>query len=236
MAKRKHFTREDLNEKQSAWLDAYIEGGATRNAATQAVKMVYGYNDNAASTHAGRMLKNEKIRDVLVEEVGASFAATAVLAAERLAEILTTGMFFGQAVKPSDGMKAIREGLDRGIGPLAHIQKIHMEHDIGPNSVKELRAAILGELGKLPETERRAFLSQMNPGGVIDAEYEEIDPAAPWGYKSDGTPKKKPGAHITKRYLPGPEATKPATISNRIDKLRKRAAERVKEKANGTSS
>src|SRR5690606_39345869 len=65
---RKRYTREDLNEKQAAFVDGYIEAGGNRHAATKLVKEIWGYDGNAASVKACELLRNEKIRDVLHNE------------------------------------------------------------------------------------------------------------------------------------------------------------------------
>lgn len=247
MTKKKVFTRADLNEKQERFVDRYIELGGSREAATTAVKEIYGYSAHAACGHAGRMLKNEKIRDVLAEETTASFAVLGVVAAERLSEILMTGMWFGQAVKPTDGMRAIREGLDRGVGPLEHLHRLHANLQVeGGGSIKELRAEVIQELGKLDPAMRSNLLLQFAPELAVDADFEAIDPDAPWGYKQDGTPKAKPGAPPTKnegkRLLPEPEAYRPPIIdeleqrkSNIKKRVRKRMIEEIEQKKEATN-
>lgn len=244
MAQRKRFTRADLTDNQAAWLDRYIEYGASREAATRAIIDVYGYDPRPASAAATRMLKNEKIQDVIVEEAGASFAALGLVATERLADILLTGQWFGQTVKPSDGLKAIKEGIDRGVGPLAHIQKIQMEGEINVGSAKELRAQIIQEMAKLSVSDKQVLLSQFPDvmESIQDAEFEEIeqlDPEAPWGRRKDGTPCAKPGRPVEeKRVLPGPDAYKPEIVSDlekRKRVLKEKAMKRIKE-ATGAGS
>lgn len=235
MATRKKFTRNDLNEKQNAFVDEYIARGGSRAAATDAMMVVYGYDKPNASSAANRMLKNERIRDVLVEETVASFAALGVLAAEKLADILITGQWFGQPVKPSDGLKAISRALERGVGPVAQITEMNVRHEVENLSAKELRAEIVSELRKLPDNDRAQFLQMLGgEDNIIDVEAVEVDPKAPWGRKENGVPKRKPGAKPQeKRLLPGPDAYRPekqTDLQIRIKNLKERKRRQLQAK------
>ena len=229
---RRKYTREDLNEKQRLFVDGYIEAGGNRLAATRLVEEIWGYDSKTSSVKATQLLKMEKIRDVLHNETYASFAALAVVANERLSDILLTGMWFGQKVKPSDGMRAIREAMDRA--GLAVVHQHHLEITDG-RTPKELRGEIANMLSEMPEADRREFAKSLgyDPGEVIDATFEElqevvsVDPAAPFGYKVDGTPRKKPGGprpskDAEKRILPGPDAYKPEPEKPEYVKVRER--------------
>ena len=228
---KKRYTREDLTEKQVQWIDRFVELGGTRSAATAAVKMVYGYDGNAASVQAGRMLKNQKIQDELIDECVATFAAGAILATDKLIDILENGMWFGQPVKPNDGLKAISMMMERGIGPIAQLHEHNHNHQVDSLTTKELRSAIAGELRKLPDAERAIVLKQLGGGDVIDVDAVEVDPEAPWGRKNDGKPKQKPGPEKQqKRVLPGPEAYKPAAPNPVKDRIARIKARKLKEK------
>lgn len=221
MAKRA--TRDDLNEKQQAFVDSYIARGGTRAGATEAVIEVYGYEPSAASSAAYRMLKNQKIMDVIVDEAVTSFAALAVVGVDKLTEILTTGQWFGQPVKPNDGLKAISQALERGVGPIAHVHKVDVNHT-SDMSVKELRAGIAEELRKLPDQDRATFVKMLGGDQIIDVDAVAVEPAAPWGRTEEGVAKQKPGRKaIEKRLLPGPDAHRPeekTDLQKRIEAIK----------------
>ena len=235
--KTKRFTRADLNEKQEGFVDYYMAAGGTREGATAAVQVVYGYEGNAASSKATQLLKHEKIRDVIVEETLASFAAMGALAADKLMEVLDTGQWHGQAVKPSDGLKAIGQALERGIGPIAHVHKHTHEHELEGKTGKELRAAVIGELRKLEDHDRSAMLQAIGiapDAEIVDVDAIEVDPDAPWGRKKDGTPKAKPGkprelvpVHKQSRYYEPP----PTDLQVRIAQIKKKKMQAKRKKA-----
>lgn len=232
MAKGKRFTRDDLTDKQLAFVDEYIARGGTRPGATEAAMVAYGYERETASQQASRLLKHEKVRDVIVEETLASFAALGAMAADKLVEILETGMWFGQAVKPSDGLKAIQQALERGIGPIAHIHEHNVNHELDGKTGKELRAAVVAELRKLPDRDRATMLQAIGispDAKVIDVDAVEVDPDAPWGRKNDGTPKEKPGAKKQLFGKPAPPAKPSDNLAQRIAaiKAKKLAAKRA---------
>lgn len=231
MARPRKFSRSDLTDKQEKFLDAYIASGGSREAATHAVIAVYGYEKQAASAQASRLLKSDKIRDCLSEEVFTSQAAMAFVAQERLNEILTTGMWFGQPVKAADGLKAVAQALDRGGFAIA--KSVEMNLTVEDNrSQKEMLAEVRGMFAQLSDTEKAALLQAIGrtEAEVMDADFEVIDPQAPWGRKDDGTPKQKPGAKpIEKRILPGPDAYRPVAkdhIAELKDRIRKRKLKR----------
>ena len=142
------YSRDDLSEKRAAFLDAYLASGGDRTAATHAVMQLYGYPKRQASQYAARLLKDEKIRSILAEEAGTSFAATAWLASERLAEILATGQWFGQVVKPGDGLKAIKDALDRGGFAIAKMVDVRVTDDTkSPQEKLAEVKAMLNQLG-----------------------------------------------------------------------------------------
>lgn len=218
MAKTKY---ESLSEKQQAWVDEYIARGGSRSAATDAVVSVYGYEPRIATSYASRMLRNDNIREVLGDMTIASFAPLAVLANEQLVEMLTTGLWHGQIVKPSDGLKAIKEVLERGIGPVVQKRELEITDN---RSLKEVQASLVDKLSQLTDDDKRKL--GLSIGQAIDAEFEAVDPAAPWGRKKDGTAKQKPGVPaIEKRVLRGPDAFKPE-IKSELAKMKARIKER----------
>lgn len=225
-----------LTAKQRQFLEAYIQAGGDRSAATQIVMDVYGYERQPACVMATRLLKNDKIREALFHATFESFAASAFIAQERLMEILTTGTWFGQPVKPGDGLKAIQKALDRGGHAIATKIDIDVKDE---RSVQELRAAVAEKLQALPVEDRKEFLlAQGIPAAelhiaeqeVQDAEFEMIDPKAPFGRKANGAPKRKPGPKPRKRHLPGPDAVRP-DMRTEIAKIRERMKKRKRAQA-----
>ena len=207
---------EDLNEKQQRFIEEYIARGGGRLSATEAVEVVYGYDRRAATSAATRLLKNDKIKAVLADLTISSFAPLAVAANERLIEIITTGEWFGQKVKPSDGLKAIKEVFERGIGPVATKHEIEV-HD--NRSINEIKASLAEKMAQLGPDEKKMMASLL--GNAIDVPFEEvgpngagIDPAAPWGRCADGSARQKPGAKPHKRLLGGPLAYTPEAKSD----------------------
>ncbi len=189
-------TRDDLTEKQQKFVDMFVDLGGTREAATDAYMVAYGQDNKAyASRSAGRLLKDEKIQQVLVDETVSSFSAQAVIAADKLGDIIQTGMWHGQPVKPNDGLKAIAMALERSIGPIALLHKHQHEHQIAEVPPEQLRAQIFQELAQLSDADKALFLDTLKgDNDVIDLEAITVDPEAPWGRTKDGTPKQKPGA------------------------------------------
>lgn len=204
---------EDLTEKQQKFVELYVSMGGTREAATEAYMLAFGQdNKSYASRSAGRLLKDQRVQEVLVDETVSSFSAQAVIAADKLGDIIQTGMWFGQAVKPNDGLKAISMALERSVGPIAMLHKHEHEHSTGDMSPEQIRSQIFQELALLSDADKHQFLTLLKGDDtVIEIEALEVDPDAPWGRKKDGTPKEKPGreANAGKRVLPGPEAYKP---------------------------
>ena len=229
---KQRYTRDDLTDKQKEWLDRFIELGGTRQAATTAAKIAYGYTDNSASVQAYKLLRNEKIQEILVDECVATFAAGAVMATEQLVDVVTTGQWHGQIVKPGEGLKAISILIERGIGPIAQIHEHRHNHEIESLSPKELQGKVIEELRKLPDQDRAAMLAQLGGGEIIDVDAVEVDPEAPWGRKKDGTPKQKPGRekHKGKRVLPGPQAYKPEPSDPVKDRIARIKAKKLKQK------
>lgn len=239
----KTVTYEDLKPEHQAFIDNYILNGGSRDAATTAVQVVYGYDRDNATRYAGRLLQNKRIIAVLREKTLSTFAALHVMAAEKLAEVIDTGMWHGQKVKPSDGLKAIKEALERGIGPVVHRQEIEVTDN---RSLTELKAHVVNQLSQLSDADKREFAAKLGLA-AIDADFAPveptIDPAAPWGRKKDGTPRAQPGTK--KIFLPGPEAVKPEDYKNDIEAVRARLKRRAldnrskaanKEKASEQSS
>lgn len=213
---------DDLPENHRNFIDEYIKRGGSRTAATEAVMAVYGYDRKTATVYANRLLKHKNILAVLRDLTIASFAPAAVAANEQLVEILTTGMWHGQKVKPSDGLKVIKEVLERGIGPVVHKSELEV-HD--NRSLQEVKAAIVQKLENLSPEDRALIVGRL--GGAIDVEVAEvggIDPEAPWGRKVDGAPKEKTGRK-GKRLLPGPDAHRPRSVMTVAD-LKARVKER----------
>ena len=219
------YTRDDLNEKQRKFVDLYIECGGDRQMATANYMAIWEQPDKrTASSAVSRLLKNPKIKDVLADECVASFAALAVVATDKLADMLITGMWHGQPVKATDGLKAIKMAMERSIGPVITQTNITVDDK---RSAKEIKAEIIQELKSLSDTDKAAMLQALESKGlVIDIEAEEvIDPAAPWGRKKDGRAAKKPGRKNEKRRLPGPDAHNPEA-RGKLKTLRERIKER----------
>lgn len=238
--RRKTYTREDLNEKQEKWLDGYLARGGTRIAATEAYMAAYDIDDKAqASRAASRLLKHEKIQDILVEEAKASFPDLAVQAVESLQEMQQTGMSFGQPIKPADMIKINNLLLERALGPLTQVHQHEHSHHTEELSGSDLMKAVIGEIRKMPVSDRQAIVRalQHEMPNVIEADFEEVDPEAPYGRKKDGAPQKKRGRPpVEKRILPGPEAYKPPVTTAYEDRVAAIKAKKLREARNADKS
>lgn len=236
------YTIDDLTDQQREFVEKYMESGGDRAAARDIVKQVYNCTTEASVTSTTyRLLNSDKIKDVMADRVLTSFAPMAVTAANALNEMIETGMWHGQIVKPADAIRAITKVLDRGIGSVVN----HTEHHIkDERSREELEQAVKDKINQLSETDRRKLISE----GVIDADFTEVsdisevvDPAAPRGRKSDGSARQRPGRKPEKRRLPGPDAFIPETDSKSdvdmvrtlINKKKRAAAEEVTRNDNG---
>jgi hypothetical protein len=210
----------DMNPQMQRFIDAYFELGGTRAAATEAVKIAYSYTGNQASVQANKLLKIERVQKVMAAMSATSFAPLAVLAFDQLKDILETGMWHGQKVKPADGLKVMKEVFERGIGKVADKTEVDI---VDVRSVEQIKSALFEKLQLLNPEEKQALAMRLTPEAPIDAEFvaiKAIDPAAPWGRKPDGTPKQKPGIQ-PKRVLPGPEAYRPPVVSD-FDRVKKK--------------
>lgn len=195
------------------FVDEYFRLGGSRAAATEAVKIAYGYEGNQASVQANRLLKSERVQKVLAALSATSFAPLAVLAFDQLKDILETGQWHGQKVKPGDGLKVMKEVLERGVGKVADKTEVEITDH---RSLDEVKAALFEKLALLNPEEKQALALKLTPEAPIDADFvaiKTIDPLAPWGRKPDGSPRQRPGP-MPKRVLPGPEAYKPPVVSD----------------------
>ena len=241
---RRRASWDNLTEKEAAFLRAFIDAGAVRSAATAIVLEVYNCKDKrSASVIASDLLKKDKIRDILAEETMATHAVGAVQGTNVLMDMLETGMFHGQPVKPGDAIKCAKELIERGVGPIAR----YVEHRITDDraDTKTLMTQLVQELATLPEEARGEIMEKIGLDKrelvVIDAVAEVVDeptvvdPQAPHGRKTDERPKKKPGPK-PKRRLPGPEAYRPDyedkdALQRRIDRVKASKLRKLNEAA-----
>lgn len=225
----KQLTYDDLKPEHQQFIDLYFEGGGTRKSAIDACKVIYGYDQLKAQHHSWRLLRNPKITAVLKQRTTQHFASLHVLAADQLAEIIATGLWHGQPVKASEGLKAIKEALERGVGPVVTKHEVEVNDN---RSVNELKAHVTGMLARLSPEDKKLFAQKLG-AAAVDADFEEVqegvDPAAPWGRKKDGTPRDKPG--VKKLHLPGPEAVRPGEAKAGVRELKARMKERLVEAA-----
>lgn len=201
-------TIDDLTEQQAAWVHAWLALGARKGMASRAMQQVNpDLTAESARTTASKYMRNPKIAMAMRNLADSSLKGNVLLAQDILTDIME-GEYNGQPVKPETAMKAAIEVLNRG--GLIVAQKVEHEHTIEDNrSEKELLAHIKGRLKELGIAD----------GGVIDAKFEEIDTAAPYGRKEDGLPAAKPGRKPWKRKLIPPPQKDPSKMSP--DELRR---------------
>lgn len=223
----KTYTRDDLNERQAAWLDRYLEYGGNRSAATKAVEEVYGYTHQNAKAYASQLIRNPKIRAVLGESVTVEAAAAAVVAGRELANMVSDGLSHGQTVKPADKIKAAKILLDRGAGAVA--QKVIHEGLDGSTagSFAEALKGLTDVADALPTADRkelaavlRNLADNLDPPEVIDAATFKPPALLTPLQKHSGGGKASLGLGVPNRRLPGQDYS--GVDRYRAEKKRKR--------------
>ena len=227
----KRYTRNDLNEKQAAWLDTYIELGQTTAASIEAVVRVYGYDENAARSYAHRMVRHPKIVSVLAQEDDLRVQTAAGAVQRVLTEMAVDGIDGdGRIVKHSERIKAAKIVLDRGRGAVA--QRVIHEHQNLDASFEDLFKQFSDNADNMPLEDRRAFAT------FLRSLADKVDPPMDLAVKVSMAPEKPlllseqphPGTakrkdlFVAKRRLPGQDYTKEDALRAKIkkDKLEKR--------------
>lgn len=240
-------TYEDLTDKQKHWLEEYVARGGGRKAAVEAAMVAYDTDIRKAGAYASRNLNSDVMKPIIAQRIVNSFGDLSVIGADKLREVLETGMWFGQAVKPADGLRAIKEALERGIGPVTHKQEITVQDN---RTLPELQQSLLDKMKQLSAEDRRALGLE-----IIDVDAEEVpadektgseelvDLRAPYGRRKDGTPALPRGRKpIEKRVLPGPDAYRPEPkselelIRERMKRRKRRALRERKRQEEATDS
>lgn len=214
---RDQITIEDLSEQQRNFVIEWVARGARRGDATLAMRAVNpDITPESARQTASRYQRDPRILEAMKNLADASVRGGAVASADLLAEVVETGMAFGQKVPVKDILRCAQDLLNR-----AGLQSVtRHEIDVTDNrSLAELKAAVQEKLNTLGFQEQK----------VIDAEAEEVyDPAAPWGRKKDGTPRGKPGTGRKKLQLTPPKPKDPAKMTER-EKVLHASRQRAKE-------
>jgi len=185
------YTREDLTEQQTQFVDEYLAEGANRRAATEIVYRIYDCKDKrVASAMATRLLKQQSIKDVLVEETVSEFPNMAAQAVEIVKEVLETGQFHGQTVKPNVGLKTAVDVIERGLGAVAQIHQHQVTHEVSALTGSELREAVVAEMKKLGPDEQKQIAGAAGlPMDIIDVEAEPVVEETPPPAKPGPKPK-----------------------------------------------
>ena len=122
-----------LTEKQSAFVDAFLEsGGGPGAAADAAQKAGYAKTSRAAARVRGaELLKNEKVLSALRDGLTRKLNAAASLGVSVLIELAENG-------PPSVRLQAAKELLDRGYGPIVS----RNAHLVANTSIEDLLSQI----------------------------------------------------------------------------------------------
>lgn len=122
-------TIDDLNERQTAFVEEYVKRGGKPGSAASAAQAA-GYapkNRSAARVRASELLHNPKVLAVLRDELTRKLNASAVLGVQVLIDLAENG-------PPQVRLSAAKELIDRGYGPVmsrnAHVHAIETIEDI----------------------------------------------------------------------------------------------------------
>jgi len=236
---KKMLTLEDLTEKQANFVRLFVETGGAKGMLTQIVYQA-GYecsSDVSARNIASKNLRDPRVLEVIRGLTDAKFRAGAVVAADFLMDVIN-GNVDGQVPKVSERIKAAQDLLDRAGLMVINRSEVDVNVTDG-RSIAELEASVNARLANLGLPALQVT-DQRPEKETIDAEFTEVDPAAPYGRSCDdkpgrgpgvGRPRKKPGRKPWKRRLiTNPEAI-PDYYETRAEKENKERRERMIEKA-----
>lgn len=198
--------------------------GARKGDGTQALHNVAPHlTRESARTMACKYMRDPKILQAIRNLADGSLRANVLIAQDVLTGMME-GVFNGQPVKPETALKAAVEILNRA--GLIVSQTVKHEHTIEDNRTeKELLAHIKNRMEELGVAQNLQ---------IVDASFEEVDGAAPYGRKKDGTPRRKNGRIPWKRRLTPPPPKKVEDMNpeelrrHKMDEQIKAAREQLK--------